>query len=201
MFCVAVAKGKRKRGWIVWWMHSASEIKIPIKYLDLGKTKVIWDINWAVFMINKKVLMLPSTSRWQQYHSLHKYSPVDCAFVIGGQRRMEVLLWNRQLEAKERKENKCSSSSKFSSRSSEYCYFVYNQTSIKKAYFFFQIGLHYFLGMERMNFASGLSKIFWPLRIYTESKRTHMMFAYNVEAITRLQYTCSLISIIVYSLA
>lgn len=130
-----MAKGKRKRGWIVWWMHSASEIKILIKYLDLGKTKVIWDINWAAFTINKKVLMLPSTSRWQQYHSLHKYSPVDCAFVIGGQRRMEVLLWNRQLEAKERRENKCSSSSKFSSRSSEYCYFVYNQTSIKSVFF------------------------------------------------------------------
>lgn len=87
---------KRKRGWIVWWMHSASEIKILIKYLVLGKTKLIWDINWDrdVFMINKKVLMLTSTSRWQQYHSLHKYSPLFC----NGQTKNGSLVWNRQLE-------------------------------------------------------------------------------------------------------
>lgn len=52
-----------------------------------------------------------------------------------------------------------------------------------------------------MNFASGLSKIFWPLRIYMESRRTHPGFAYNVRAIMRLQCTCSSISITAHSFA
>lgn len=52
-----------------------------------------------------------------------------------------------------------------------------------------------------MNFASGLSKIFSPLRIYTESRRTHPGFAYDVGAIMRLQCTCSSISITARSFA
>lgn len=127
---------KRKRGWTVWWIHNMSEIKILIKYLDMGNTKVICGVSRAVFMINEEVLMLPSTSRWQQYHSLHKCSPVDYAFAMGGQRWMEALFWIRQLEAKERrKENKCSFSHRFSSRNSYYCYSVFIQTSIKSLFF------------------------------------------------------------------
>lgn len=34
-------------------MHSASEIKILIKYLDLGKTKVIWDTSRTVFITRR----------------------------------------------------------------------------------------------------------------------------------------------------
>jgi len=44
-------------------MHSRSEIKILIKYLDFGKTKVIWDTSRTVLMINKAELIIPSTNR------------------------------------------------------------------------------------------------------------------------------------------
>lgn len=52
------------------------------------------------------MVMLPSTSRGQQYHLLHKYSPVDCAFVIGGQRRMGVPVLEQAAGGKGKKESK-----------------------------------------------------------------------------------------------
>lgn len=57
-------------------------------------------------LINKEMVMLPPTSRGQQYHLLHKYSPVDCAFVIGGQRRMGVPVLEQAAGGKGKKESK-----------------------------------------------------------------------------------------------
>lgn len=79
-------------------MHSASEIKILIKYLDLENKGDLGHKQNCVH--NKTVLILPSASRWQQYYSLHKYS--EACFCDGGQQSVQLLFWRRQLEAKER---------------------------------------------------------------------------------------------------
>lgn len=92
----------------------------------------------------------------------------------------ESLFWNRQLEAKERmKANKCSSTNKFHSKEIIILHLLYKWAFVKKKtkqktpYFPLQIGLNYILCMKRMNSASGLSKIFWLLWIYTEPRGIH----------------------------